>query len=120
MNDHLAEVLREPLRELIPSDEAFLDVFDRFEYLLSLAYADLAQGDTVGESAWASAGSYAWRHRHDRGEGSFWHAIEVEAREAPAPFGWEFLRGPLFGGSLDRFLKVKTAVDAYLRSLPIW
>lgn len=121
VSDRLAEVLREPLRELVPSDEAFLEVFDRFEYLLALAYADLAAGETIAETAWAPAGSFAWRHRHERGEEGFRGRVEIEAREAGAgPDGWGFLRGPLFGGDLERFLEVKRALDAHLLSLPIW
>jgi hypothetical protein len=112
VNDHLADVLREPLRELIPS-EAFTELFDRFEYLLSIAYADLSAGETVGETAWAPYGSYAWRHRWDD-EGGFRDQIGVEAREAgEGSGGWPFLQGPLFDGKLDRFLEVKRAVDAY-------
>jgi hypothetical protein len=46
VSDHLAEVLREPLRELIPSDTS-TEVFDRFEYLLAIAYGDLDTDETV-------------------------------------------------------------------------
>ena len=41
LNDHLFEILRLPLRELVPSDEDYSRVFDLFEYLLTLVYADL-------------------------------------------------------------------------------
>jgi hypothetical protein len=122
VSDHLAEVLREPLRELIPRDEAFIELFDRFEYLLSIAYADLGAGEAIGEYEWAPAGSYAWRRRYDRGEeGGFHHRFESEAREAETrPDGWSFLRGPLFDCGLDRFLEVKRAVDAHLGRLRTW
>lgn len=120
VSDHLAEVLREPLRELIAS-EAFTELFDRFEYLLAIAYADLAAGETVGETVWIPAGSFAWRHGRHRGEGDFRDQIAVEAREAgEGAGGWQFLQGPLFGGKLDRFLEVQQAVDAHVARLPIF
>jgi hypothetical protein len=118
VNDHLAEVLREPLRELIPS-EGFIEVFDRFEYFFSLAYGDLTAGETVGETVWTPYGSYRWRRWNS--DESFREKIADEAREAgDSPTGWVFLRGPLFGGRLDRFLEVKAAVDTHLDRLPIF
>ena len=116
VNDHLAEVLREPLRELIPSEE-FIEIFDRFEYLFSLAYGDLSAGDPVDETVWVPFGSYRWRRWRD--DETFQEQIAVEAREAEhGPTGWPFLSGPLFGGRLERFLEVKEAVDTHLNRLP--
>ena len=42
VSDRLSEVLREPLRDTVTQDGAFLECFDRFEYLLTLAFIDLA------------------------------------------------------------------------------
>jgi hypothetical protein len=115
VNDHLARVLREPLRDLIPNDDNFTETFDRFEYLLSIAYADLS--GEVGERVWAPVGSYVWRQRHWRGEGALRNRIEAEAREAGDT--WPFLHGPLFHGQVERFLEVKQALDAHVGGLPI-
>lgn len=117
VNDHLAEVLREPLRELIPSEE-FIEVFDRFEYLFTLAYGDLTAGETVGETVWVPFGSYRWRRWSS--DESFREQPAVDAREAADDPGWPFLWGPLFGGRVERFLEVKAAADAHLNRLPIF
>jgi SIR2-like domain len=120
VNDHLAEVLREPLRELIPS-ESFTALFDRFEYLLSLAYADLAAGNKIGDSVWAPIGSYVWRHRWEWGEeGGFREQVAAEAREAEEDSGWTFLHGPLFEGDIERFFDLQKAVDKHFAHFPMY
>jgi hypothetical protein len=110
-SNHVQQALREPLRELV-SGESFTAAFDRFEYLLTLAYADLTTGETVPETVWVPVSSYfsRWRSRDDGG------LPDEIAREASEP-DWSFLKGPLFGGSRARFLEVKAAVDAHVDGL---
>jgi hypothetical protein len=117
VSDHLGEVLVGPLRDLIPEGE-FIDLFDRFEYLLALAYGDLKAGEQVPETLWAPAGAFVWRRGWRGDEPEFQEQIALEAREAGD--GWGFLQGPLFKGSLDRFLSVQQAVDAFLTGLPMY
>jgi hypothetical protein len=93
---------RTSIRELIPG-EAFTGLFDRFEYLLSLAYADLAAGPTVGETTWAPIGSYAWRHRWDDEEG-FRNRISVgPARPKMDLTAGDSSPGPYSRGTLTAF-----------------
>ncbi len=95
VNDHLAEVLREPLGDLIPSGE-FIDVFDRFEYRLSLAYGDLMAGETLGDTVWVPLGSYRWRRFRD--DENFREGPGAAAREADSR-EWRFLRGRSSAGA---------------------
>jgi len=108
VNDRLHEVLRHPLRELIPSDDRYTEIFDRFEYILTLAFAD---GRDAG---WAPVGSYGWRsRRREHGTPYAWIAAEGEA----AGEGWALLQGPLFGQSRERFDAVRVAVDEMIGQL---
>jgi hypothetical protein len=86
--------------------------FDRFEYLSSIAYADLSSRDRAFR--WAPVGSFGWRRRWD--DGVLFAEIEEEARAAGN--AWPFLQGPLFAGSLERFLEMKTRVDETVAQLP--
>jgi hypothetical protein len=108
-NDHLGRVLREPLREFVAADEHWEMEFDRFEYLFSIAYADLNSGQ------WAPVGSFSWRRRRSDND-SLSTMLGDEAQAAGDR--WPFLVGPLFDGSLDRFLEMKAVVDAAARRLP--
>jgi hypothetical protein len=114
VNDHLADVLREPLREFAPTEEQWHLEFDRFEYLFSIAFADLGARD--GEFRWAPLGSFLWRRGGPFRDGTWFAEIEEEARAAGD--GWPFLQGPLFGGSLDRFLAMKAGVDQLVAQRP--
>jgi len=115
VNDHLGRALREPLREFVAVDEQWELEFDRFEYLWSIAYADLFSPD--GEFRWAPVGSFGRRRRWDfRGEAGLSTEIEAEARNAGD--AWPFLQGSLFGGSLERFLAMKAGLDESVGQLP--
>ncbi|MDE3190426.1 MAG: hypothetical protein KGL94_06365, partial [Acidobacteriota bacterium] len=65
--------------------------------------------------AWAPVGSYGWRRRR-WDNGALFAEIEEEAQAAGD--SWPFLQGPLFRGSLDRFLAMKAGVDESIRRLP--
>jgi hypothetical protein len=113
VNDRLGTILREPLREFVSADERWELEFDRFEYLSSIAYADLSSRDRPFR--WAPVGSFGWRRR-SWDDGALFAEIEEEAREAGD--AWTFLHGPLFGGSLERFLEMKASVDQTVAQLP--
>jgi len=56
-NDHIHDQLRPLLRDQVPDDELYSDLFDRFEYLVSLAIAQHAGGHPL------IGGRWSWRHR---------------------------------------------------------
>jgi hypothetical protein len=87
--------------------------FDRFEYLSAIAYADLSARDR--DFRWTPVGSFGWRRRR-WDDGALFAEIEKEARAAGD--SWPFLQGPLFAGSLDRFLEMKAALDETVAKLP--
>jgi hypothetical protein len=110
VNDHLHNVLREPLRELISQDAVYTGLWDRLEYLITLAWRDIERG------GWAPVGSFGWRNADAWGDEETLYAI-VEAEARAGGDDWGFLQGPLFAGSLERFLAVQQTVATDISGL---
>jgi hypothetical protein len=75
-------------------------VFDQFEVLVALVFADLR--DPSGERhVWGPPGRFLWKHRHS-------HSPMVRLIRAATDQGeaWPPLASGFFGGSSERFLKV--------------
>lgn len=110
LNDHLFELLREPLREFLPQDRHHQKCFDRFEYLLALVYADIYHKH--GGGALGPVGCFGWRR-------SIIKEIEIEVKEAGNE--WLPLKAGLFDGATERFQFIKAEFDKQiLQRLPWW
>ncbi len=88
----------------------------RFEYLLALIYADLHQ-KSEGGPIWGPIGCFGWR-----GRGAFRLddppiMKEIESEVAKVGEHWPLLTAGLFDSSVERFQAIKTAFDAWVRSL---
>ena len=105
MSDRLFEILREPLREFVPSDQRYDELFDRFEYLMSLIYFDTKMKKDTWR--WAPVGRYSWK---DSFSGN---TISTQIAEEQQRDGkdWPPLKAGLFE-SESRFQEVKAAFDA--------
>jgi hypothetical protein len=108
---HLFTKLRGPLREFLPREEDYEDVFDRFEYLLGLVNADLTQREIDG-GWWGPVGCFAWRGIHVNQAGRTSQKIGAEI-EAEGP-DWPLLKEGFFSGSLARLKSAKAKFDAFL------
>lgn len=112
LSSHLEKLLREPLKEFIPRDDAYQEYFDLFEYLGSMLYAHVNLGDRDCEKggAWGPPKLFAWR-------GGFFYesglAKKLDQEIAKAGSSWPPLQANLFDGSLERLTCIKLAVDAY-------
>ena len=117
LNQYIHSELRPAFTDLIPSDDDYDEIFDRFEYLVSLVETDLESRtrDVV------SAGS-RWFDRRARGftlrPTGIAQRVHKEIEEALAE--WSPLRAGLFEGSLDRLREVKKAVDARWEAIRQW
>lgn len=111
VSDLLYDKLRSPLREYLPRDEAYEDLFDRFEYLLGLVHADLGRLMMEG-GWWGPVGCFHWRRdgQGERGGVSRQIGAEVDADG----INWPPLKAGLFGGSLDQAKQTKARFDRYL------
>lgn len=108
LNDHMFEVLREPLRDILPQDEEYANLFDLFEYLYALTHAEYrfaAGGDT-----WSPVGRFGWRRTS---LGKLSSSIDAELQSQGE--SWPFLRVGHFG---ENFSKVKADFDKMLSNLP--
>lgn len=107
VSDRLFQCLREPLRELIPQESRYERYFDRFEYLLALAYAHLNFHQS--NHVWGPIGRFAWRQRYLTADQHIFGEIDREI-EAMAE-GWPPFRSGLFGNSLDNLRDIKRNLD---------
>jgi hypothetical protein len=58
VSDWLFAVCRDWLRDVIPSDDDYLQAFDRYEFLMGLVHFDILS------RGWAPVGRFAWRRSH--------------------------------------------------------
>lgn len=103
-SDHVFALLRDDFRELLPDDEEYSAVFDRFEYLVSLVNIDLR--NKLGNILWAPTGRF-WFHSTWEPQSAVIDRIDKEA--AAAGVNWPPLQAGLFGGSQERLKEVTTA-----------
>jgi hypothetical protein len=113
LSDHLYEVLRNVLRDILPDEAQYQKCFDRFEYLYALVYADfnLKQGG----DGWGPIGCFGWRYRHR-------NSLMKELDEEIANVGkeWPPLKAGLFDSSVERVREVKGVLDAHIQKLSWW
>lgn len=98
-SERLFSVLRGPLREILPDDEAYERAFDRFEAMQSFWSADTA--------SWAVPGAFMYRHERFE-EGSVLTEIINEQKSAGSK--WSLYRIGFFGGKPDRWEPALKAV----------
>lgn len=119
-NNHLFEILREPLREFLPDEVAYDQMFDLFEYMMGLAHCDqtvsqeeLDKGKTADKEwyIWGPVGRFAWK----RGEGNIMQQTELRQGELYPETVAGILRAGFFGsgGTLndERYRLVKRGFD---------
>ena len=104
LNDHLQQVLRDPLREYLPQDENYQECFDRFEYLFALVHVDFLEKQEG--HIWGPLGCFVWRNRNIMMD------IELEVKDAGK--NWPLLKADLFDGSLGRFQDIKKKFDNFI------
>jgi hypothetical protein len=103
-SERLFQVLREPLRDLIPDEDDYANAFDVLEILIGALNAD------AGEK-WLPPGRYFWRWRRDpRRLAAILDSIAGEGGS------WGPVRAGLFGGSIDRAQSAVQKVREYVVS----
>jgi hypothetical protein len=108
LNNHLYNVLKEPLAKSVLDGDEYEDLFNRFEYLLAMVVAD--QRVLSWSGPWAPIGKFGCRdqaiHRGDR------YVPKVVSAELETDGeSWLLLQAGLFGGSLERAQEAKKIVD---------
>jgi hypothetical protein len=98
-SEHLCHVLRPILEEALFLGRDYERLFDHFEVLLALAFADFR--DPSGDNCWGPPGRFAYKER--RGDSPMAALIDEAQLHGDA---WPPLATGLFGGKCERFLKV--------------
>lgn len=107
MSDHLYDAVRPFVRTIIPENAVYEDLFDRFEYLVALAYADSRMRQNLG--FWAPVGRIAWRwERIFPPQKSQADKIADEIQREGLT--WLYLRRGLFDGSLERIAEAQAGI----------
>ncbi len=106
----LFDRLRGPFRDVISSDEVYQRYFDRFEYLLALVQVDIRNNE-ADSGPFGFSGLFAYRDL----DGD-WPARRLVWRQVDEEIGvhklsWPPLAAGLFGGELNRLIRVKKVFD---------
>lgn len=113
LNDHLQQLLRETLREYLPDENEYIKIFDKFEYLFALIYADLHEKQY--ERIWGPPGCFLWRNR-DEPERHIINKIKTESSEEGD--NWPPIKAGLFDGSFERFQYIEKEFINFLKQIP--
>lgn len=110
LSDYLYDILRPYFIDILPHDIQYEQAFDRFEYLLSLVYADV---NSKGEDRfWAPMGSFGWRGIRYHLDRHVSKLVDLEIENMGEE--WPLLRFNLFDKSVDRLREVKKLFDEFL------
>jgi hypothetical protein len=111
-SEYLFKMLQPALEDQLFLGRSYERLFDKFEILTALVYADLTTTRVVDGDVWGPPGRFAWKHTGRFSESSPYSELLDEARKARDK--WGPLRAGLFDGSYDRFQEVS---DAYAKRL---
>lgn len=114
-SEYLFKALQPTLDDLFFLGRSYEHLFDRFEILFALVYADLDV--SRGGRIWGPPGRFAWKHSSRRHESPFSEIVE-EANVQGAD--WAPLKAGLFGGATERFKRVADGYAELIARLNWW
>jgi hypothetical protein len=115
-SDHLFEVLQPMLEDQLFLGRSYETLFDKFEVLLALIFADVRAGDPIRD-VWGPPGRFAWKHER-YGEQAPFATVMTEAQRQGN--NWGPLKAGMFGGSLERFSAISKEYNDLLSKLGWW
>jgi len=105
ISDRLCDVLKPILMPFFSTEDAYEAAFDRFEYLVALAYADYrVYKAKIG--FWVPGGRFVWRREWASAAGQPNIADQIAAEIARDGVQWPMLQRGLFEGSLERLTEM--------------
>jgi hypothetical protein len=108
LSDHLYVILEPLIRPLVSDDAAYAALFDRWEYLIALAYCGQNNVDPE-QRFYAPLGRVVWRTEATEGRASVPDTIRAEVEREGT--NWLLLRRGLFGGSPVRLATLQAGLD---------
>jgi hypothetical protein len=106
-------ILKPYFKDLIPNENEFDDIYDVFEYLLSL-YFLLLTNSILGD--WAPVGQYQWRsNRLPMNNSSLLKEFLESAEKRKSD--WIPIKQGMFDGDYNIYLDLKTRLDKFLSNI---
>jgi hypothetical protein len=114
-SEYLYGLLRQPLEAEFFLGKSYENLFDRFEVIAALVYADL----TFQERGriWGPIGRFGWKHSRGGENNPFSHVI-AQARAQGA--SWPMLHAGFFHGQQDRFDEIDKGFAELMGKLNWW
>jgi hypothetical protein len=113
-SEYLFKLLQPVLDDVLFLGRDYENMFDRFEVLFALIYADLSM-QQLGHF-WGPPGRFAYKRRS--GAANPFNEVVQEAEGAGD--GWQPLKQGFFQGSIDRFIAVKNQYAELLNKNPLY
>lgn len=114
-SEYIFKVLQPPLEDLLFLGRSYELLFDKFEVLFALVYADLTyeQGNTLSR-VWGPPGRFGWKY-HSRYPDNPFSKIVTEAAQQKED--WGPVRAGLFQGSYNRFKMIAEKYEELIKRL---
>ena len=117
-SEHLFKTLQPVLEDTLFLGRSYERLFDAFEVMWALVYADLAHPDrNIKESAWGPPGRFGWKHDLGLGGSPLTQVVEEAKKEGE---NWEPVKVGLFQHSVDRFFAVSEALSKTVKGWSYW
>lgn len=114
LSNYLFTLLKPKFADITPLDEEYEELFNKFEYLLSIVIADNYKSIN-NDRHWGPMGRFAWGHNWNNGDGIA-KAIDEEISNGLADLYIKYL----FNGSIDKFKAAKAGIDQIAESTNWW
>ena len=102
------------LEDLLALGSTYEDLFDQFEILFALVYADASE--KTSRHLWGPPGRFGWKHKRGHGRSPYEELLQEQAQLGEE---WPPLKAGFFAGSSDRFVDVASRYrDELLNKLP--
>jgi hypothetical protein len=114
-SEYLFKALQPILDDALFLGNSYEDLFDRFEILFALIYADITRGDDG--DVWGPPGRFGWKRRRGLRHDPYASLVQDVTREGSR---WPALETGLFRRSIDRFKQIASAYQDQLLSKLTW
>jgi hypothetical protein len=112
---YLCSLLRDRFQDLVPSDQVYDEIFDRFEYLFALMWIDESPIGAILDRV--PLGRFAWRDLSVL-KGDPCIEAQIGAEVSREGKDWPVFRAGIFGASMQRFLSARNRVATFIGSKP--
>ena len=120
VSDFLFDRMKAALSDFLPDQVEFDELFDWYEYLLALVYADCtvpSRTALAGQEAWGPIGRFIWTHEY-RDPGVFAETKVTLPANIPDRVKLVLAAG-MFSSDPHRFIGIKSAFDAHCSKVSI-